>query len=77
MSAKAWVVQSVSDPQGIQIVAAAGQVTGFLVTVNVNLGDRGLQDMVDLWPLMSASQKATIQGIYQTVKNALSSIYGV
>ena len=77
MGAKSWQVQAISDPQAIQISALNGIVNGFTVQVNLNLGDRGIQDQVDLWPIMNIVQKATIQTIYNQVKTGLSSYYGL
>ena len=49
----------------------AGKVTAINVACDVNFGEMGLSQTVDIWPGLTAAQKVAAQSFYKRLKTIL------
>ena len=66
--AKTYVAQSVSLNHDFDFtVDGNGNITKMVVKAEVNYGTLGMQEQLDIWPLLSAAQKVQIQQAYERI----------
>ena len=69
---KLLTATNISQIGGFQFVLnATGTVVSLVVSAEVNYGSRGQIERVDIWPLLTATQKTQAQALYNKVKQLL------
>ena len=53
----------------------SGVVNGLTAVLNVAYGDSRVREQYDLWAELSASQKAAVQGVYDTLIQQAQAAY--
>lgn len=70
MTATALTLESL----GIQ-TDEASTLIGLTAYVNVAYGDTSVREQFDLWPILTDSQRAYFQEVYNTLRQQLQSAY--
>ena len=69
---KTFVVKNVANISNVAFsIDDAGKVTAINVACDVNFGEMGLSQMVDIWPSLTAAQKMAAQSFYARLKAIL------
>jgi len=67
--AKIYTAQSVAANHNWQFVFSdGGDISGLVIKGEVNYGSMGKIEQLDIWPHLSAAQKAQIQNAYNAVR---------
>jgi len=64
---KILTARSVSNLNNLRFVTAAGVITGVVATVEVNYGDRGMSESIDVLPLMTMLEQEKIASVYARI----------
>ncbi len=71
--AKTYVATSIGPNHDIDIqVDGQGGITGWVLKGEVNYGEMGRGEILDIWPLLTPDQRATLQGIYDWMRQAFN-----
>ena len=69
---KTFSAKNIASIQNIAFnVDEAGKVTAINVACDVNFGEMGLSQMVDVWSSLTAAQKMGVQSFYNRLKAIL------
>ena len=69
---KTFIAKNIASIQNIAFnVNEAGKITAIAVTCEVNFGEMGLSQAVDIWPSLTAAQKMAAQSFYNRLKAIL------
>ena len=69
---KTFSAKNIASIQNIAFsIDDAGKVTAINVACDVNFGEMGLSQMVDVWSSLTAAQKMAAQSFYERVKAIL------
>lgn len=65
---KTYTAQSITHINPIQVIRTEGVVTGLVVNCDVNYGELGMQQEVDIWEDLTPTQKTKVVSIYNFIK---------
>ena len=66
---KTFIAKNIAGIQNIAFsIDDAGKITAIAVTCEVNFGEMGLSQAVDIWPSLTAAQKTAAQGFHNALK---------
>ena len=66
---KTFVAKNIANISNVAFsVDEAGKITAIAVTCEVNFGEMGLSQTVDVWPGFTAAQKMAAQSFYDRLK---------
>ena len=69
---KTFVAKNVANISNIAFsIDDAGKVTAIKVACEINFGEMGLSQTVDVWPSLTAAQKMAAQSFYYRLKAIL------
>ena len=69
---KTFVAKNIANISNIAFsIDDAGKVTAINVACDVNFGEMGLSQTVDIWPSLTAAQKMDAQSFYDRLKAIL------
>lgn len=73
---KTYVAKNIAAVNNINFVAdAAGNLSAIKVSCEVNYGTFGQSEVVDMLPLLTATQAIRAKEFYQAIKAKLENIY--
>jgi hypothetical protein len=64
---KILTARSLSNLNNLRFVTADGLLTGVIATVEVNYGDRGMSESIDVLPLMTVFEQEKIASVYARI----------
>ena len=69
---KTFIAKNIASIQNIAFsLDDAGKVTAINVACEINFGEMGLSQTVDVWPSLTAAQKMAAQSFYDRLKAIL------
>ena len=57
------------NPLGMQFINQNGQVTGLMVTYDINFGSTGSQINPDIWEELNSEEKTLVQQIFERLNS--------
>ncbi len=71
LNAKALTAQNIHSISNVRFVTEGPAVTGIMVDCEVNYGTRGLNEQIDVWPLLTFDEKVSAQLLYESIGKSL------
>lgn len=65
---KTRIAKNVSELTTLHFRAENGDVVGLTCDVEVNYGDRGMLEQVEIYPLLASTERNQIQAVYTRLK---------
>ena len=72
---KQYTVKHVRDWQPRQFIRDGGEIIGFMIDVELNLGSFAITQQLDVWEFLTEPQREAIQSFYNTVDKRLTNHY--
>ena len=70
---KTFIAKNIASIQNIAFsIDDAGKVTAIKVACEVNFGEMGLSQKVDIWPSLTLAQKIAAQGFHNGLKAVIT-----
>ena len=68
---KTLTAKNIAALTNLSFLSEGGKLTGLQATCEVNYGERGQTETIDLWPLLNTGQKLIAEQVYQTIMGKL------